>query len=153
MAPTSPPGCWRQDTSWKGDEFKSGGIATNIGVHFFDMLSFVFGGLKQDELITGRIARPNIQHEQARPGALVPVNQRAGRSAWGMVSENDESPNDARRPTSFRKGVHRPPSAPHAIIAEADFISKVGFHRSSAAPRSSSARYLFDDSGPNFPAC
>ena len=32
--------------SWKGDEAKSGGIATNIGVHFFDMLSFLFGPLK-----------------------------------------------------------------------------------------------------------
>ncbi|EGP06592.1 lipopolysaccaride biosynthesis protein WbpB [Bradyrhizobiaceae bacterium SG-6C] len=30
-------------TSWKGDEAKSGGVATNIGVHFFDMLSHVFG--------------------------------------------------------------------------------------------------------------
>lgn len=30
-------------SSWKGDEAKSGGIATNIGVHFFDMLSYVFG--------------------------------------------------------------------------------------------------------------
>ncbi len=29
--------------SWKGDDEKSGGIATNIGVHFFDMLSFLFG--------------------------------------------------------------------------------------------------------------
>ena len=29
--------------SWKGDDAKSGGIATNIGVHFYDMLSFVFG--------------------------------------------------------------------------------------------------------------
>lgn len=29
--------------SWKGDEDKSGGVATNIGVHFFDMLSYVFG--------------------------------------------------------------------------------------------------------------
>ena len=29
--------------SWKGDEKKSGGIATNIGVHFFDMLIWVFG--------------------------------------------------------------------------------------------------------------
>jgi UDP-N-acetyl-2-amino-2-deoxyglucuronate dehydrogenase len=29
--------------SWKGDETKSGGVATNIGVHFFDMLSYVFG--------------------------------------------------------------------------------------------------------------
>jgi UDP-N-acetyl-2-amino-2-deoxyglucuronate dehydrogenase len=29
--------------SWKGDESKSGGIATNIGVHFFDMLAWIFG--------------------------------------------------------------------------------------------------------------
>lgn len=29
--------------SWKGDDPKSGGIASNIGVHFYDMLSFVFG--------------------------------------------------------------------------------------------------------------
>lgn len=29
--------------SWKGDQEKSGGIATNIGVHFFDMLGWVFG--------------------------------------------------------------------------------------------------------------
>jgi UDP-N-acetyl-2-amino-2-deoxyglucuronate dehydrogenase len=32
--------------SWKGDEKKSGGIATNIGVHFFDMLHYIFGGLQ-----------------------------------------------------------------------------------------------------------
>lgn len=32
--------------SWKGDEKKSGGIATNIGVHFFDMLGWVFGPLR-----------------------------------------------------------------------------------------------------------
>jgi UDP-N-acetyl-2-amino-2-deoxyglucuronate dehydrogenase len=30
-------------TSWKGDEAKSGGVITNIGVHFFDMLAYVFG--------------------------------------------------------------------------------------------------------------
>lgn len=30
-------------TSWKGDVSKSGGIATNIGVHFFDMLTWIFG--------------------------------------------------------------------------------------------------------------
>jgi UDP-N-acetyl-2-amino-2-deoxyglucuronate dehydrogenase len=29
--------------SWKGDMSKSGGIATNIGVHFFDMISWIFG--------------------------------------------------------------------------------------------------------------
>ncbi len=35
-------------TSWKGDVSKSGGIATNIGVHFFDMLSWVFGEVKRN---------------------------------------------------------------------------------------------------------
>ena len=34
--------------SWKGDAKKSGGIATNIGVHFFDMLHFVFGKLQNN---------------------------------------------------------------------------------------------------------
>ncbi|MBN3035432.1 MAG: Gfo/Idh/MocA family oxidoreductase [Bacteroidales bacterium] len=29
--------------SWKGDVTKSGGVATNIGVHFFDMLTWIFG--------------------------------------------------------------------------------------------------------------
>jgi UDP-N-acetyl-2-amino-2-deoxyglucuronate dehydrogenase len=33
--------------SWKGEEMKSGGIATNIGIHFFDMLLWVFGDLKK----------------------------------------------------------------------------------------------------------
>jgi UDP-N-acetyl-2-amino-2-deoxyglucuronate dehydrogenase len=36
--------------SWKGEESKSGGIATNIGIHFFDMLVWVFGGLKKSEV-------------------------------------------------------------------------------------------------------
>ena len=34
-------------TSWKGDIQKSGGIATNIGVHFFDMLIWIFGNAKE----------------------------------------------------------------------------------------------------------
>lgn len=36
--------------SWKGDLSKSGGIATNIGVHFFDMLSWVFGEVKTNKV-------------------------------------------------------------------------------------------------------
>jgi UDP-N-acetyl-2-amino-2-deoxyglucuronate dehydrogenase len=32
--------------SWKGEESKSGGIATNIGIHFFDMLLWIFGNLE-----------------------------------------------------------------------------------------------------------
>jgi len=36
--------------SWKGDEEKSGGLATNIGVHFFDMLTWLFGEVERNEV-------------------------------------------------------------------------------------------------------
>lgn len=36
--------------SWKGDQEKSGGIGTNIGIHFFDMLMWLFGSPKTTEL-------------------------------------------------------------------------------------------------------
>lgn len=36
--------------SWKGDVHKSGGIATNIGIHFFDMLIWIFGNVKENIL-------------------------------------------------------------------------------------------------------
>ena len=35
-------------TSWKGDISKSGGIATNIGIHFYDMLTWIFGDVKSN---------------------------------------------------------------------------------------------------------
>ena len=34
--------------SWKGYLEKSGGVATNIGVHFFDMLTYIFGDVKEN---------------------------------------------------------------------------------------------------------
>ena len=34
--------------SWKGDEKKSGGIATNIGIHFYDMLTWIFGDVEEN---------------------------------------------------------------------------------------------------------
>jgi len=42
-------GNWYQH-SWKGDESKSGGVATNIGIHFFDMLLWIFGKPLNSEL-------------------------------------------------------------------------------------------------------
>jgi UDP-N-acetyl-2-amino-2-deoxyglucuronate dehydrogenase len=35
-------------SSWKGDIIKSGGITTNIGIHFFDLLLWIFGGVKEN---------------------------------------------------------------------------------------------------------
>ena len=37
------------DYSWKGDVNKSGGVASNIGVHFFDMLLWIFGDVKHHD--------------------------------------------------------------------------------------------------------
>ena len=42
-------GLW-YDYSWKGDVEKSGGIATNIGVHFFDLLLWLFGYVRRSEV-------------------------------------------------------------------------------------------------------
>lgn len=42
-------GAWYH-ASWKGDSSKSGGIATNIGVHFFDLLSWLFGAYRHVEV-------------------------------------------------------------------------------------------------------
>lgn len=42
-------GLW-YDYSWKGDVEKSGGIATNIGVHFFDLLLWLFGYVRSSEV-------------------------------------------------------------------------------------------------------
>ncbi len=39
-------GQWYHE-SWKGNERKSGGLSTNIGVHFFDMLTWIFGSVKE----------------------------------------------------------------------------------------------------------
>jgi UDP-N-acetyl-2-amino-2-deoxyglucuronate dehydrogenase len=38
----TPRGKWYK-VSWKGDNEKSGGVVMNIGVHFFDMLTWIFG--------------------------------------------------------------------------------------------------------------
>lgn len=60
-------GNWYQH-SWKGDIAKSGGIATNIGVHFFDMLYWVFGEIKSYTVSehTSNSAAGFLQFEKAR---------------------------------------------------------------------------------------
>ncbi len=54
-------------TSWKGDIEKSGGIATNIGVHFFDMLLWVFGAVKESRVTehTAQTASGVLELERA----------------------------------------------------------------------------------------
>lgn len=54
--------------SWKGEEKKSGGIATNIGVHFFDMLHFLFGRLQDIKVHLSEDTRAAgyLEYERAR---------------------------------------------------------------------------------------
>jgi UDP-N-acetyl-2-amino-2-deoxyglucuronate dehydrogenase len=62
--------------SWKGNLQKSGGIATNIGIHFFDMLIWIFGDVKQN--ITHRLeedkASGYLELEQARIRWYLSIN-------------------------------------------------------------------------------
>ena len=64
-------------TSWKGDISKSGGIATNIGVHFFDMLTWIFGSYKSQKihLHTHDRASGFLDLERARVRWFLSINE------------------------------------------------------------------------------
>lgn len=82
--------------SWKGSTDKSGGIATNIGVHFFDMLHYVFGALQSNVVhqSTPMKAAGFLEYEHARVRwflsvdfADVPVAQReAGQRTYRSIT-------------------------------------------------------------------
>lgn len=63
-------------TSWKGDERKSGGVATNIGVHFYDMLSWVFGDVRQNIVHVSSFDRVAgiLELEKARVRYFLSIN-------------------------------------------------------------------------------
>jgi UDP-N-acetyl-2-amino-2-deoxyglucuronate dehydrogenase len=68
-------GHWYQN-SWKGDIQKSGGIATNIGVHFFDMLIWIFGEVKENIVTqhTSDIASGMVMLEKADVEWFLSIN-------------------------------------------------------------------------------
>jgi UDP-N-acetyl-2-amino-2-deoxyglucuronate dehydrogenase len=63
--------------SWKADIDKSGGIATNIGVHFFDMLSWIFGEVKENivHVSTPSTTSGFMQLERARVRWFLSVDE------------------------------------------------------------------------------
>lgn len=67
--------------SWKGDQKKSGGIATNIGVHFFDMLYFIFGDLQQ-----------NVVHRAAETKAAGYLEYEHARVRWFLSVDIEDVP-------------------------------------------------------------
>lgn len=69
-------GRWYQ-YSWKGDIEKSGGIATNIGVHFFDMLIWIFGDVKENHVTahTASKASGHLVLKQAKINWLLSIDE------------------------------------------------------------------------------
>lgn len=86
--------------SWKGNEDKSGGIATNIGVHFYDMLHFVFGPVQESvvHLATPTKAAGYLEYGRARVRWFlsidvndVPSDERAkGKRTFRAITANGE---------------------------------------------------------------
>ncbi len=64
-------------TSWKGDINKSGGIATNIGVHFYDMLHWIFGDVESStvHVHTHDRAAGFLQLKKARVRWFLSINE------------------------------------------------------------------------------
>lgn len=85
--------------SWKGEEPKSGGVATNIGVHFFDMLAFVFGPLKSQKahLRDGERAAGFLEYEKADVRWFLSVDRndlpesaKGGKTTHRSITMDDE---------------------------------------------------------------
>ncbi len=79
--------------SWKGDVEKSGGIATNIGIHFFDMLEWVFGPVQY-----------NVVHLEQPTKAGGFLELKKARVRWFLSIDRDDLPNPPEngKPATFR---------------------------------------------------
>lgn len=72
--------------SWKGDVSKSGGIATNIGVHFFDMLIWIFGDVKK-----------NVVHKLDSDKASGYLELENARIKWFLSLDYNDIPDDIKK--------------------------------------------------------
>jgi len=79
--------------SWKGDQTKSGGIASNIGVHFFDMLCWIFGEVEENKV--------HLKTADANAGYLKLKNANV---KWFLSVNYDYIPNEIKDKglTTFR---------------------------------------------------
>ena len=78
--------------SWKGDPRKAFGVATNIGVHFFDMLHFIFGKLQR-----------NVVHHVGEARAAGYLEYERARVRWFLSIDANDLPEDVKgKKTTFR---------------------------------------------------
>lgn len=71
-------------SSWKGEEAKSGGIATNIGIHFFDILGWIFGSLEDCKV-----------HVHSHDRAAGYLEFKRARVKWFLSINSDHLPSQA----------------------------------------------------------
>ena len=84
-------GKWYME-SWKGDPRKSFGIATNIGVHFYDMLHFIFGKLQR-----------NVVHFTGDAKAAGYLEYERARVRWFLSIDANDLPDEVKgKKTTFR---------------------------------------------------
>lgn len=77
-------GKWYME-SWKGDPRKSFGVATNIGVHFYDMLHFIFGDLQK-----------NIVHYKSESKAAGYLEYEKAKVRWFLSIDSNDLPGSVR---------------------------------------------------------
>ena len=77
--------------SWKGDVQKSGGIATNIGIHFFDMLLWIFGDVRQNDV---------LQHDSNTASGILSLERANVR--WFLSIDANTLPREADGKRTFR---------------------------------------------------
>src|SRR5690606_19811914 len=80
-------GLW-YDFSWKGIKEKSGGVAPNIGIHFFDMLIWMFGEVQQ--------VKVDLSEKRRMSGELELQNADV---KWALSLERSDLPPDCEKPT------------------------------------------------------
>jgi len=79
--------------SWKGDADRSGGVATNIGIHFFDLLMWLFGGVEQSQV--------HLRQDERAAGAI--TLERADVS-WFLSIDRSDLPFEPEpgKPATYR---------------------------------------------------
>ncbi len=93
-------GAWYH-TSWKGTEEKSGGLAMNIGIHFFDLLIWLFGAVEQNAVHVADASRMagSIELEGARVKWFLSIDaddlpahvrQQGGHAFRSLTMDGDE---------------------------------------------------------------
>lgn len=78
--------------SWKGDPRKAFGVATNIGVHFYDMLHFIFGKLQR-----------NVVHLSGEANAAGYLEYERARVRWFLSIDANDLPDEVKgKKSTFR---------------------------------------------------